>query len=399
MPDSTHPFPGTVLTALAIVVLAACGGRAEPSGGAATAPATATVTTGSPSGSAVPSTGSTPDPIVELAAGPLDLDLVGNTGYLTLSNGQILRLQLAGRDLVLSPVADGLGFLRGVARSGNVLFVGGLGPMLCPEPFYVCQATHIDPANPPAGEAAQVDQSSGFVKAFEILSDGTLSEPTTVLEGIPVVNTDHGVNDLEVGPEGSLYVAVGNIDATTLERRPIHHPHADWLGTVLRVDPALGAVEVFARGLRNVYGMVFSGHGELIGADNDGVTRSGDWRYEELVVIERGSDHGFPDAGTFTPGRGDRILTLLPQFGSGGLALDDSGAFIGGCGQVLFQPLSRGSSGELVAPPRTSARVLTKIDGCASIVERLGDGLLVGYWSFLNEPPFMRGYLMHLPAS
>jgi glucose/arabinose dehydrogenase len=136
--------------------------------------------------------------------------------------------------------------------------------------------------------------------AFEVAGTKLLDRRVLV-DDLPVVNTQHGVNGLAAGPDGRLYVSIGNVDI--LWRNPdavddldVRRP--DLLGTILAVDPMSADVEVFASGLRNVFGLTFDPEGTLYGVDNDGATRDG-WRAEELLMIQRGKDYGYPVDGTY----------------------------------------------------------------------------------------------------
>lgn len=221
----------------------------------------------------------------------MDIELTDqHTGYASLGDGSIIRLSIDDADVTWRTVVTGLQHPRGLAIAGNELYVAELGRLACDEP------SCMEP------EAAILEQSSGRVTRYSIVSDA-LVDPVRVLEGLPVANSEHGTNDLDVGPDNYLYLSVGNIGSLIEDPAAfaaIEHPHIDWLGTILRIDPTTGAVSIHARGLRNVYGLAFAPGGRLFAADNDGPAQS-DWRSEELLEIVLGGNFGFPEDGTFGP--------------------------------------------------------------------------------------------------
>ena len=118
-----------------------------------------------------------------------------------------------------------------------------------------------------------------------------------------------------------LYLSIGNLDRLAWDDggSTARGSETELLGNVLRIDPATGELEVFASGLRNVYGLDFDEAGVLWGVDNDGRGRG--WRFEELSA-SRGLDFGFPDDGTVGPytRRTGFATWILPSgAGSGGL--------------------------------------------------------------------------------
>lgn len=120
-----------------------------------------------------------------------------------------------------------------------------------------------------------------------------LSHSYTVINGLPVSANDHAVNALEFDIHGSLYVAIGgttNAGVHTDGDRIGGIPESPLSGAILRFDmrspdfdgrivytdyrdPGTttiesGTVEIFASGMRNVFGMSMHSNGKLYAADN-----------------------------------------------------------------------------------------------------------------------------------
>lgn len=141
---------------------------------------------------------------------------------------------------------------------------------------------------------------------------GKLSNPTDVLTGIPA-NNDHNSGRMEIGPDGKIYLTVGDQGHNQLSNwcRPIEAqtlPTAEQLGAedyfayqgkVLRMDldggipddnPDLDGVRshIFSYGHRNPQGIHFAPDGTLYanehGPDSD----------DEINVITSGGNYGWP---------------------------------------------------------------------------------------------------------
>jgi hypothetical protein len=292
----------------------------------------------------------------ELPGHPLDLELAtDSSGYVSFGEGWIGRFELSGEAnrLQIIRVADRLAYPRGLAVVGDTLYVGELGPLPCRPAFPSCKGGDVPGQSTEETEREILRTSRARILAYDILPDGALARRRVLVSGLPVANTDHGVNDIALGPDGRLYVSVGNLDrlaATPALAPDLARPHADLLGTVISVRTDGRDLNVVVLGLRNVYGLAFDRAGRLYGGDNDGPTRSG-WRREELLVLEPGADHGFPDEGTFVPQtrRNTPPLCVLDAIGSGGIAwlADEQGA-----GMLLVGGLQQRRGGEAHCDPR-----------------------------------------------
>jgi hypothetical protein len=304
-------------------------------------------------------------------------------GYISLGEGSIIRFELPDSGYSaprLTSVVDGLEYPRGVAVAGGQLFVGVLGPLPCKESFPQCRWSDMPGVPYAEAERRIIEGSGGAVLGFEIDDDGSLRDRHTVLDGLPVASTEHGVNGLTVGPDGALYLALGNIDWLALEPpsgRNVEHPRLDLLGTVLRFSPDGTDSQIFARGLRNVYGLAFSSDGSLYGVDNDGITENG-WRREEVVQIKRDADYGYPTDATFGDHRRrtDGPVWVIDAKGSAGIAwLPDPVAggklVMGSCGRVELLPLTSRGRGPIAYYSDYSGPQITRlldVEGCVTSI-------------------------------
>ena len=302
----------------------------------------------------------------------MDIEWTGDAGYATLADGRLVRLSLQGDRIETDTLADGLAFPRGLAVADDAIYVAELGELPCEEPIPRCKGEHVGPTEI-EGERALLAASAGRVLAYPI-TDGDVGEPRVVVDGLSFVNSDHGLNDLDVGPDGMLYLAIGNLDRLAWDdvTDPPTGPETELLGTVLRIDPATGEHEAFASGLRNVYGIDFDEDGVLWGVDNDGRGRGDSWRFEELERFDEGLDFGFPDDGTVGPytRRTGFATWILPSgAGSSGILVSEGTVISGGCGSITRVRLE---------PDGGDADLRTvEHRGCVTAIEPLPDGRLL----------------------
>jgi hypothetical protein len=316
-------------------------------------------------------------------------------GFASLGEGLIVHFRLPvtpdGR-LHVTTVADGLEYPRGLAIASDVLFVAELGPLPCEPAFPLCWGANVDTSSATAGEAQILESSRGRILAFDIEGDGSLTGKRSVLEGLPFANTLHGVNGVVAGPDGFLYVTIGSLDL--LWSRPgilqmLRRPHADLLGTVIRLAADGSDVEVFASGLRNVYGLTFDQNGELYGVDNSGPTVRG-WRGEELLHIKEGADYGYPRAGSYSSLRTDPPLWLLDSRGSAAIAPTPSsgspGLLIGSCEGLERIALAGRGPDRFVAGPGNESFLL-HLPGCITAIEPgPNDTIVLGVFALPDHP-------------
>jgi hypothetical protein len=315
-------------------------------------------------------------------ATPMDIEWVGDVGYATTGEGQVLRLTVNGDRIDREMLAEDLAYPRGVAIIGDTLFVAVLGDLPCENPLPRCKGENVGAATVADGERQILESSSGQVISYPI-RDGSLGEPRVLLDDLSFVNADHGLNDLDAGPDGMLYLSIGNLDRLAWDDGgdPPTGPETAWLGTILRIDPASGEAVVFATGLRNVFGLVFDADGRLWGVDNDGPGR-GPWRFEELLEITEGTDYGFPDDGSVGPytRRTGFATWLMPVgAGSGGIWVSGDTVISGGCGGITRVDLTS-ESGDAVVDEADHP-------GCVTTIAPMPDGrLLLG--TVLGPEPF-----------
>lgn len=299
---------------------------------------------------------------------PMDIEWAGDVGFATLADGRLVRLILSGDRIETDELADGLALPRGVAVTDDVIYVTELGSLPCENPFPRCKGERVGPTEI-EGERSLVASVAGRILAFPRIGDD-VGDPAVVLDGIGFVNTDHGLNDLDLGPDGMLYLSVGNLDRLAWDD-VTDPPESAHLGIVMRIDPATGNAASFATGFRNVYGLDFDEDGVLWGVDNDGPGR-GPWRFEELERIDEGLDFGFPDDGTVGPytRRTGFATWIMPSgAGSGGLLVRDGAVISGGCG----------SATRLRLEPDGGDADLRTVDhrGCMTAIEPMPDGRLL----------------------
>jgi len=123
-----------------------------------------------------------------------------------------------------------------------------------------------------------------------------------VVTGLPQ-GGNHWTRTLHFGPDGRMYLSVGsdcNVCLEQDERR----------AAILRFQPDGSEPEIYARGLRNAVGFDWRpGSHELYATDNGRDLMGDDTPPDELNLVVRGGDYGWPVA------NGDRVLD--PDVGPG----------------------------------------------------------------------------------
>lgn len=99
------------------------------------------------------------------------------------------------------------------------------------------------------------------------------------------------------GPDGSLYVTMGNGqpgNAYWKDKAGPHYSTDKRRGCLLRISPE-GKVEQLATGLRYIMSLQFNKHGDLFGTDQEGATWVPNGNpFDELLHIQTGRHYGFP---------------------------------------------------------------------------------------------------------
>jgi glucose/arabinose dehydrogenase len=320
----------------------------------------------------------------DLPGPPLGLVFSGDDeGYIAVGTGEIAHFDLSD-ELQLNTVVDGLSQPRGVAFHDGRLYVTDVS-VPCGEVGGLTRCSERDfPDTWPGPAQAQILlESRGRILAYDAQPDGALTDERVILDDLPAATSDHAVNDILIGNDEQLYVAIGNVDS--LRAHPelldeVDRPNLDLLGTVTRVDPDDGERSVIVRGLRNVYGLAVDGKGQLYGVDNDGPTVGG-YRAEEVLRFRRGEHYGYPSEGTYGPFsvRTAGPLWTLRTNGSAGLAwapdvgLPD-GLIIGSCSQLMYVRIREDSGRPFF---RNDEQRLLEPRGCIPVVEAAPDGRLI----------------------
>ncbi|MFL6064249.1 MAG: PQQ-dependent sugar dehydrogenase [Friedmanniella sp.] len=168
------------------------------------------------------------------------------------------------------------------------------------------------------------------------LAGGRVGKPTAVLPGIPT-STHHNGGRLLFDRDGMLLVSTGDAEQSALAQS-----RSSLAGKILRIRADGRAApgnpfqnRTWSYGHRNVEGLAFDGAGRLW------ATEFGDKRADELNLISRGKNYGWPmvegraDDNRYT----DPRLTWSPtsSCSPAGLAIAGSSAFIGALqGRCLF---------------------------------------------------------------
>ena len=130
-------------------------------------------------------------------------------------------------------------------------------------------------------------QADKKVWVADILAGGTLSTPREFVTDLPDVG-QHFARGLAFGPDGFLYLSVGSTCNDCRDPNPE-------TATMLRVSPDGKSREVYARGLRHTIGFGWQpGTGKLYGMDQGSDWHGDDQPPEELNLITRNSDYGWP---------------------------------------------------------------------------------------------------------
>lgn len=111
--------------------------------------------------------------------------------------------------------------------------------------------------------------------------DGQWHEIAIHLEGIETGNIHHG-GRLEIGPDGLLYVTVGDAGNPSNAQDP-----TSLNGKILRMHDD-GSFEIFSMGHRNPQGLAWNSDGTLYEAEH------GQSANDEINLVEQGKNYGYP---------------------------------------------------------------------------------------------------------
>ena len=227
------------------------------------------------------------------------------------------------------------------------------------EPFAVGLDTPLGLAW--VGPELYVSVRGSVVAVSDANGDGLTERRRVVISGLPSFGL-HQNDSLALGADGTLYLGQG----TPCDHCVASDPRS---GTILRFKPDGSGLGVFARGMRNPYGLAFNSLGDLFATDNGRDDLGADEPPEELNFIRQGGNYGWPDC---WPGRlaaacasvTQPVATFSAHTSADGLAFYDGhqfpaeyfdNAFVAILGSIYMFPAST---------ERGVARVrLTKTDG------------------------------------
>ena len=198
------------------------------------------------------------------------------------------------------------------------------------------------------GERLFVAEPYQIIELIDHNNDLHVDEERVVIDGLPD-DGGHWKRSLVAGPDGFLYVSIGsrcNACEEADERR----------ATIIRINPATGESNIFARGLRNSVGLAIAPDtGILWGSD---ISRELQGRMpppDELNRIIGGGDYGWPYC------YGQQIPD--PQLGTEQQCRDTQPAFVDL--SPLCRPMSIAFGADLAAPAeyRDSLYVLCSGNG------------------------------------
>jgi glucose/arabinose dehydrogenase len=146
----------------------------------------------------------------------------------------------------------------------------------------------------PLGVAVQESTGEVYVSqkgVISVLTDNNqdgLADNEKILAGdLPF--GEHQNDNLVFGPDGWLYIGVGSTCNACQDTNPLS-------ASILRFNVQTGDREVYARGLRNPYGLAFDpATGDLFATDNGRDDLGMDAPFEELNHIVLNGDYGYPN--------------------------------------------------------------------------------------------------------
>jgi hypothetical protein len=172
---------------------------------------------------------------------------------------------------------------------------------------------------------SDLDQDGLFEHYHDVITD---------LPGARGPDPQHQNNGIAFDPAGNLFLAIGTNDDRSLDDHP-------WGATVLKASADFQTIHVFAKGLRNPFGLAIGPDDSVFVTDNDVRSNAGD----EINHVREGMHFGHPwavgksGAGTTSSGStgfADAIYLASPESNLCGIAYSGSDAFPETCRNCLF---------------------------------------------------------------
>ncbi|MCI0379541.1 MAG: HEAT repeat domain-containing protein [Gemmataceae bacterium] len=165
--------------------------------------------------------------------------------------------------------------------------------------------------------------------------DGRADRRNVILTGFGHV--DNGsLHGLTFGPDGMLYMTMGQPDGYSIKRRDGVVVHGK-TGALLRSRPDGSDPEVLCRGFENLVEVVFTPRGDVVGTDNWFQRPSGGLRDALVHLVDGGLYPLQPDRGTPQPVTGEPLppISLYPAVALSGLERYRGQAFDGMQGHLF----------------------------------------------------------------
>lgn len=224
-------------------------------------------------------------------------------------------------------------------------------------------------------------------------------KPEIIVQGLPLTG-DHPMHPLAIDSAGALYVNLGSAtNACQVKNRtpnsPGHRPCTElrtragiWRYEAARTGQRFSPAQRFATGIRNADGLVIGRDGKTLYATMHGRDQlaenwprlypprvGADQPGEELLVVERGADYGWPECYYDTA---QKKLVLAPEYGG------DGGKAVGPCGSKR-EPIA-------FYPAHWAPLAIALYEG-QQFPERFGGGAFITFHGSWNRAPFpQQGY-------
>lgn len=180
-------------------------------------------------------------------------------------------------------------------------------------------------------------EGPALYRLSDVDRDGQLEKVETLLKFEGAMG-EHGPHALTLGPDGLLYIVVGNHAASQTPIDP-SSPHKNYYegdlvpryedpgghavgvktpgGVILRTDTEGSVVQTFAGGLRNCYDLFFNHEGELFVHESDMETDEGTpwFRPTQVMHVLPGAEFGWRSGWSWWP---DYFVDVTPAIGDTG---------------------------------------------------------------------------------